>query len=87
VYYYHSDIWVPPASSPAPPAPSQRIEYTPYGSVAVNEGTDAAKYKFTGKELDKSGLYFYGARYYNPELGRFITADTIVQAPYIPKSQ
>lgn len=31
---------------------------------------------FTGKELDDTGLYYYGARYYDSEVGRFITRDT-----------
>jgi len=64
----------------------QYCEYTPYGTLSRNEGTDVATHKFTGKELDRTGLYFYGARYYDPEIGRFITADTIVQAPYDPQS-
>lgn len=61
-------------------------EYTPYGSVAQVEGSDVTGYKFTGKELDNTGLYFYGARYYDPEIGRFVTADTLVQAPYNPQT-
>ncbi|MFA5125304.1 MAG: RHS repeat-associated core domain-containing protein [Patescibacteria group bacterium] len=64
----------------------QYLEYAPYGTVAHNEGTDATAYKFTGKELDSTGLYFYSARYYDPEIGRFVSADTIVQAPYDPQS-
>lgn len=44
--------------------------------------TLATDYKFTGQKLDATGLYFYGARYYDPTLGRFIggplSADTIV---------
>jgi len=44
-------------------------------------------YKFTGKPFDsETGLYYYGARYYNPLIGRFITPDTIVQAPSNPQS-
>lgn len=35
-------------------------------------------YKFTGKPLDQeSGLYYYGARYYNPSIGRFTTPDVL----------
>jgi RHS repeat-associated protein len=64
----------------------QYLEYAPYGTVTRNEGADVAAYKFTGKELDSTGLYFYSARYYDPEIGRFVTPDTIVQSPYDPQS-
>lgn len=38
-------------------------------------------HRFTGKYLDDStGLYYYGARYYDPELGRFITPDPLYLA-------
>ncbi|MFH0732297.1 MAG: RHS repeat-associated core domain-containing protein [Candidatus Omnitrophota bacterium] len=33
-----------------------------------------------------TGLYYYGARYYDPELGRFTQADTIVPEPGNPQS-
>ena len=46
--------------------------YTPYGSDAYYAGVTDTKYKFTGQEKDPgSGLYYYGARYYDPELCRF----------------
>ena len=35
------------------------------------------KYKYTGKEKDITGLYYFGARYYDPTIGRFITKDPI----------
>ncbi|MEW6008872.1 MAG: RHS repeat-associated core domain-containing protein [Candidatus Omnitrophota bacterium] len=64
-------------------------EYSPFGEVSTrieNPGSSIS-YLFTGKELDDStGLYFYGARYYDPEIGRFITPDSIVQAPSDPQS-
>jgi RHS repeat-associated protein len=51
-----------------PPFPMMMQSTTP--------GADANHYKFTGKELDdETGLYNYGARYYGPSLGRFITPD------------
>jgi len=61
-------------------------EYAPYGSVARTEGLDVSAHKFTGKELDETGLYFYSARYYDPVLGRFVTPDIFVQSPYDPQS-
>lgn len=70
----------------------QHLEYKPFGETALNEPAnwptgEPTDHKFTGKELDDStGLYFYGARYYDPSIGRFVTPDTIVQAPYDPQS-
>ena len=66
-------------------------EYKPFGGIARHEkyGSDTATawYYFTGKPLDdETGLMYYGARYYNPSLGRFITPDTIVQSPGTPQT-
>jgi RHS repeat-associated protein len=67
------------------------IEYKPFGEFARHEkyggNANTAWYYFTGKPLDdETGLMFYGARYYSPLLGRFITPDTIVQAPMNPQT-
>jgi RHS repeat-associated protein len=68
---------------------AQLIEYTPYGLTArddesYNYDTDCL---YTGKLFDTSTeLYYYGARYYDPELGHFITPDTIVPYPDDPQS-
>ena len=35
--------------------------------------------KYNSQEMDKeSGLYFFNARHYDPEIARFVTADTVV---------
>jgi RHS repeat-associated protein len=87
ISYYHSDhLGSSNVITDSSGNLTQYCEYTPYGTLARNEGTDVARHKFTGKELDNTGLYFYGARYYDPEIGRFITGDTIVQVPYDPQS-
>ena len=53
--------------------------YKAYGDTGFETGSDKVKNKFTGQERDNStGLYYYGARYYDAKLGRFITADSIV---------
>ena len=65
----------------------KRLEYTPFGTTYLEEGEVNTNYRYTGKELDQStGLYYYGARYYDTRLGRFITPDTIVQAPTDPQT-
>ena len=35
-------------------------------------------YQWTGGESDQSGLYYFNAKYYSPELGRFMSADPAV---------
>lgn len=35
------------------------------------------RFEFTGKEQDSNGLHFYGARYYDSNLGRFLSKDPI----------
>lgn len=57
--------------------------YEPFGESTV---TGEESYLYTGKEKDSTDLYYYGARYYDPGLGRFITRDPIVGKKAIPQS-
>jgi RHS repeat-associated protein len=51
--------------------------YSPYGDSA-NSGSAATPLQFTGRENDAgTGLYYYRARYYSPQLGRFISEDPL----------
>ncbi|MBC6418630.1 MAG: hypothetical protein GDA44_07460, partial [Prochloron sp. SP5CPC1] len=56
-------------------------EYFPYGGTAFVAGRSLAEvklkqYRYSGKERDAStGLYYYGARYYAPWLGRWLSCD------------
>jgi RHS repeat-associated protein len=57
----------------------QTIAYDPYGETALSEGATEPAYQYTGQEKDaETGLYYYGARYYDPELGRFIQGDSLL---------
>ncbi len=62
------------------------LEYTvnrPYGEVAGRYDLDAvplseskASFQFTGqRSLESTGLIYFGARYYDPDLGLFVTQD------------
>jgi RHS repeat-associated protein len=51
------------------------VRYTPFGKAHSKEGEES--YLFSGKEEDSTGLYYYGARYYDPDVGRFITRDPV----------
>ncbi|MFF7542236.1 RHS repeat-associated core domain-containing protein [Streptomyces canus] len=48
--------------------------YGPYGEARTTTGTNQP-YRYTGTYLDPSGLYKMGARYYDPQLGRFTQPD------------
>ena len=57
-----------------------RVLYRPWGETRVSTGTTPTTWRFTGQREDATiGLYFYNARYLDPQLGRFISADSVVQ--------
>jgi len=63
----------------------ETTKYYPFGSVRAGGTED--KYGFTDQELDsETGLMYYGARYYSPEVRRFAQADPMVSNPYNPQS-
>jgi RHS repeat-associated protein len=53
-----------------------KTDYKPFGEEQSITGTIENNEKFAGKEKDKeTGLYYFGARYLGPKIGRFITVD------------
>ncbi|HPJ14582.1 MAG TPA: RHS repeat-associated core domain-containing protein [Spirochaetota bacterium] len=64
-----------------------RTEYKPYGETWIQEGDKTNRPKFNSQELDpETGYYFYNARYYEAEIGRFVTADNIIPEEYSTQS-
>ena len=58
----------------------QHIEYVPFGEVFIEERNSIwnTPYLFNAKEFDEeTGLYYYGARYYDPRLSLWISVDPI----------
>jgi len=55
----------------------QRYDYDPYGATTQSSTSYSNPYQYTGREHDQSGLYYYRARYYTPELGRFVSEDPL----------
>ncbi len=54
--------------------------YGPFGNTSVTGEASDNPFQYTGRENDQSvlsgvegGLYYYRARYYSPELQRFIS--------------
>ncbi|WP_317420294.1 MULTISPECIES: RHS repeat domain-containing protein [unclassified Morganella (in: enterobacteria)] len=55
-------------------------EYYPFGGTAVlvadtDSGIDYKTHRYSGKERDATGLYYYGYRYYQPWAGRWLSSD------------
>ncbi|MCP4481452.1 MAG: hypothetical protein GY817_01300 [bacterium] len=65
----------------------RKTTYQPYGATFETSGSKNNARQYTGQVYDGNvGLYYYNARYYDSELKRFITPDTIVPNPYDPQS-
>jgi RHS repeat-associated protein len=53
-------------------------DYSVYGRVAALDASHPNRFLFTGRRYDKeTGLYYYRARYYKPEIGRFLQVDPV----------
>ncbi len=56
----------------------QVYDYSVYGQVGATDASHPNRIMFTGREFDKeTGLYYYRARYYKPEIGRFLQVDPV----------
>lgn len=92
-YYHQNALWTPQALTDSSGAAVERYTYDAYGQVIVLDaaytplalnawGTPHSAvgnpWLFTGRELDEeSGLYFYRARYYDANKGRFLQRDPL----------
>ena len=60
----------------------QHIEYVPFGEVFIEERNNIwnTPYLFNAKEFDEeTGLYYYGARYYDPRVNLWISVDPLAE--------
>ncbi len=79
VYFYHTDpAGTPLAMSDASGNVVWRADYRPFGEIQSESGTAPNDKLFVGKEKDdETGLYYFGARYMDDRIGRFIAPDPI----------
>jgi RHS repeat-associated protein len=81
-YYYHPDhLGSSQLMTDRDGDVVQQYGYSPFGREDYKNNTLAfsVSNRYTGQTLDEeTGLYYYGARYYDPELARFIQADSTV---------
>jgi len=76
--YYHADIvGTPVVLTDEAGLLIANADYKPFGEEVI-PGAAQDPHKFTGKELDDEvGLYYFGARYYDADIGRFISVDPV----------
>jgi RHS repeat-associated protein len=79
-------VVVSPHATPGYATLLQENNYYPFGmrmsEICTNSGTCTNQYKYNGKELQTDfGLnwYDYGARFYDPQIGRWTTVDPLCE--------
>ena len=80
VYYYHRDhLGSIIALSNHAGEIVEQFDYSAYGEVIRHSKTEETHNPFcyTGREFDTKDLYYYRARYYDPQTKRFLSKDPI----------
>ncbi|MDR1345424.1 MAG: hypothetical protein LBK03_01800 [Bacteroidales bacterium] len=87
ICYFHPDhlgsaSWITDQDGKA----IQHLQYLPFGETRLDQRTTrwSSRYTFSGKEKDEeSGYSYFGARYYNSDLGIWLSPDPLSdQAPH-----
>jgi RHS repeat-associated protein len=65
---------------------ANRYGYDPYGKLTASSGTQANPWGYAGGLVDSTGLVKFGARYYDPNLGRWTQQDSITGSITNPSS-
>ncbi len=63
-----------------------RQDYTPWGEARGGDITQTTL-DFTGQRKDGTGLLYYGARYYDPQTGRFTSPDSVAPGKGNPQAR
>lgn len=81
IFYYHPDhLGSSSYISDANGEVTQHLEYFAFGETFLEEhsNTETTPYLFNGKELDEeTGLYYYGARYYDGKTSIWASVDPL----------
>jgi RHS repeat-associated protein len=79
VYYYHNDhLGTPQVLTDDAQAIAWKAVYTPFGEAVTSIETVENPFRFPGQYYDsETGLHYNYFRYYNPQIGRYVTPDPI----------
>jgi RHS repeat-associated protein len=61
-------------------------EYSAFGVPVASSASVSNTRGFTGHTADDTGLVYMGARYFDPALGRFLSADSLVPSSHSPQA-
>lgn len=73
--FHHDQVTSVTAVSGHNGGTAQSIKYGAFGQVQSSTGASPSRLKYTGREDDQTGLYYYRARYFDPAIGRFVSED------------
>lgn len=90
IYYFHPDhLGSSSFITDNDGNPAEFFLNLPFGETFVEQRSNTTMlnnpYKFTGKELDENtGLYYYGARFYDPKLSLWLSVDPLAEKTMTP---
>ena len=77
-YYQADGLGSLTSLSNASGALASTYTYDSFGNLVASSGSLVNSFRYTGREFDtETGLYYYRARYYDPQAGRFSSEDPI----------
>jgi len=85
-YYYHCDsLGTVRLVTDKNKAPVFDADYLPFGKTAIANGTESFMF-IDARQTKSSGLIHFGARYYDPNSGRFTSPDSVLGSLSKPSS-
>ena len=78
IYYQADGLGSVTSLSNAAGSVAQTYTFDSFGKQTASSGSLTNPFQYTGREFDsETNLYYYRARYYDPNVGRFLSEDPI----------